>query len=202
MQRSLLKCNLTFAHSQFAAQPVNLTTTQFSHLAFVSVIPDGRPRQHSALLTAWLVRGFLPLPCAAGAKTNLPMCLKRREALSLGRFAELFLTCLNLAAAEVPCETAPFASFSGRAEKEGPARPERGPIFSSLVRAIKTASIMQKFYEMVLSGEVSLIAFIVMQVSLTRLHSLCSMQRERSKRNTRGGVSPTTPAHGASAAGS
>ena len=41
-----------------------------------------------------------------------------------------------------------------------------------------------------------------MQVSLTRLHSLCSMQRERSKRNTRGGISPTTPTHGTSAAGS
>ena len=37
------------------------------------------------------------------AKTNLPMCLRRCESSSLGRFAELFLTCLNLAAAEVPC---------------------------------------------------------------------------------------------------
>ena len=68
---------------------------------------------------------------ARRAKTNLSMCLKRREALSLGRFAELFLTCLNLSAAEVPCKTAPFASFSGRTEKEGPARPERVPISSS-----------------------------------------------------------------------
>ena len=51
-----------------------------------------------------------------------------------------------------------------------------------------------KFYEIVLSREVSLNAFVVLQVSLARLHSLCSMQRERSKRNTRGGVSPTTPA--------
>ncbi len=106
---------------------------------------DGRSRQHSALLTAWLVRGFLPLPRTAGAKTILPMCLKRREALSLGRFAERVSTCFNLSAAEVPCKTAPFASFSGRTEKEGPARPERGPISSSVVKAIKKASIIQKF---------------------------------------------------------
>ncbi len=57
------------------------------------------------------------------------MCLKPRERLSLGRFAERLLTCLDLSAAEVPCETAPFASFSGRAEKGGPARPERVPIY-------------------------------------------------------------------------
>ncbi|MBS5874421.1 MAG: hypothetical protein KIC46_09925, partial [Clostridiales bacterium] len=56
---------------------------------------------------------------------------------SLGRFAERVLTCLNLSAADVPCKTAPFASFSGRAEKEGPARPERGPISSFLIKAIK-----------------------------------------------------------------
>ena len=56
----------------------------------------------------------------------------------------------HLSAAEVPCKTAPFASFSGRTEKEGPARPERVPIFSSLVKAIRRASIMEKFYEMVL----------------------------------------------------
>ena len=74
---------------------------------------------------------------ARRAKTNLPMCLKPRERLSLGRFAEQLSTCLYLPAAEVPCKTAPFASFSGRTEKEGPARPERGPIFSSLVRVIK-----------------------------------------------------------------
>ncbi|MCI6400718.1 MAG: hypothetical protein MR815_02620, partial [Oscillospiraceae bacterium] len=43
--------------------------------------------------------------------------------------AELFLTCLDLSAAEVPCKTAPFASFSGRTEKGGPARPERIPIY-------------------------------------------------------------------------
>ena len=74
---------------------------------------------------------------ARRAKTNLPMCLKPRERLSLGRFAEQLSTCLYLSAAEVPCKTAPFASFSGRTEKEEPARPERGPIFSSLVRVIK-----------------------------------------------------------------
>ncbi|MBS5873834.1 MAG: hypothetical protein KIC46_06905, partial [Clostridiales bacterium] len=43
----------------------------------------------------------------------------------------------QLPAAVVPCKTAPFASFSGRTEKGGPARPERGPIFSFLVRVIK-----------------------------------------------------------------
>jgi len=31
-------------------------------------------------------------------------------------------------------QTAPFASFSGRTEKEGPARPERIPISSSIVQ--------------------------------------------------------------------
>ncbi len=36
---------------------------------------------------------------------------------------------VSVTAAEVPCRTAPFVSFSGRAEKEGPARPERGPIY-------------------------------------------------------------------------
>jgi len=78
------------------------------------------------------------------------MCLKRREALSLGRFAEQVLTCLNLAAANVPCKTAPFASFSGRTEKGGPARPERVPISSSLLKAIKRASVMEKFNQIVL----------------------------------------------------
>jgi len=74
---------------------------------------------------------------ARRVKTKLSMCLKRREALSLGRFAEQLLTWFNLSAADVPCKTAPFASFSGRTEKEGPARPERIPISSSLVKAIK-----------------------------------------------------------------
>ena len=45
------------------------------------------------------------------------------------RPAEQLSTWLHLPAAEVPCKTAPFASFSGRAEKEGPARPERVPIY-------------------------------------------------------------------------
>jgi len=110
-----------------------------------------RPRQHPQQLSAWLVRGFLPLPRMAGAKTNLPICLKRREALSLGRFAEQLLTCLNLSAADVPCKTAPFASFSGRTEKEGPARPERVPILLPLFKAIKKASVTQKVYEIVLT---------------------------------------------------
>ena len=74
---------------------------------------------------------------ARRAKTNLPMCLKPRERLSLERFAERVGSWLHLAVAEVPCKTAPFASFSGRTEKEGPARPERVPISSSLVKAIK-----------------------------------------------------------------
>ena len=66
------------------------------------------------------------------------------------RPAERVRSWLNLSAAEVPCKTAPFASFSGRAEKEGPARPERVPISSSLVKASKKASVMKKFYEIVL----------------------------------------------------
>ena len=67
------------------------------------------------------------------------------------RPAEQLSTWLHLAAAEVPCKTAPFASFSGRTEKEGPARPERVPIFFSLVKAIKKASIIRNFYEIVLT---------------------------------------------------
>ena len=100
------------------------------------------PHKSLALPTACGSRSFLKAEAAPAesdcvaregifarrVKTNLPMCLKPRERLSLGRFAELFLTCLHLSAAEVPCRTAPFASFSGRAEKDGPARPERVPI--------------------------------------------------------------------------
>ena len=77
------------------------------------------------------------------AKTNLPMCLRRCESSSLGRFAERVRSWLHFTAAEVPCKTATFASFSGRAEKEGPARPERGPISSHLVMAIKKASVTE-----------------------------------------------------------
>ena len=88
---------------------------------------------------------------ARRAKTNLPMCLRRCESSSLGRFAERVRSWLHFAAAEVPCKTAPFASFSGRTEKEGPARPERIPISSSVVRVIKKASVTGKFYEMVLT---------------------------------------------------
>ena len=89
------------------------------------------------------------------------------------RPAEQVLTCLALSAAEVPCKTAPFASFSGRTEKGGPARPERVPMSFSLVQAIRKVSVMQEFYEIVLSGEFSLIILIVLQVSLTRLHFRC-----------------------------
>ena len=53
------------------------------------------------------------------------------------RPAEQLSTCPHLSAAEVPCKTAPFASFSGRTEKEGPARPERIPMSSSVLQAIK-----------------------------------------------------------------
>ena len=61
------------------------------------------------------------------------------------RPAERVLTCLDLSAAEVPCKTAPFASFSGRAEKEGPARPERGPIYEIvLVHFDKTICLSDK----------------------------------------------------------
>ncbi len=87
---------------------------------------------------------------ARRAKTNLPMCLKPRERLSLGRFAERVSTWLNLPAAEVPCKTAPFASFSGRAEKEGPARPERVPMSSSVVKAIKKANVTQNYMKLFL----------------------------------------------------
>ena len=66
------------------------------------------------------------------------------------RPAERVRSWLYLPAADVPCETAPFASFSGRTEKEGPARPERGPISSSIVKAIKKVSVTRNFYEMVL----------------------------------------------------
>ena len=65
------------------------------------------------------------------------------------RPAEQLLTCPHLPAAEVPCKTAPFASFSGRTEKEGPARPERVAISSSLVRAIKKAIVIYECYEII-----------------------------------------------------
>ncbi len=82
---------------------------------------------------------------ARRAKTNLPMCLRRCESPSLGRFAERVLTCLDLSAAEVPCNTAPFASFSGRTEKEGPARPERIPIYEIVLMYFdETISLFQQ----------------------------------------------------------
>jgi len=103
----------------------------------------GRPRQRRQQLFCVAREGIF----ARRIKTNLPMCLRRCESSSLGRFAERVLTCLHLPAAEVPCETAPFASFSGRTEKEGPARPECISMSSSVVKAIKKASIIRNFYE-------------------------------------------------------
>ena len=83
--------------------------------------------------------------CATAQNTNLPMCLRRCESLSLGRFAERVSTCFNLSAAEVPCKTAPFASFSGRTEKEGPARPEHVPIYEIvLVHFDKTICLFRQ----------------------------------------------------------
>jgi len=58
---------------------------------------------------------------AQGAKTNLSMCLKPRERLSLGRFAERLRSCLSLAAAAVPCENGPFC-FLFRPNGKGRAR--------------------------------------------------------------------------------
>ncbi len=75
------------------------------------------------------------------------------------RPAERVRSCLSFTAADVPCKTAPFASFSGRTEKEGPARPERVPISSSLVMAIKKASVTEKFYETVLVQFDKMISF-------------------------------------------
>jgi len=66
------------------------------------------------------------------------------------RPAERIGSWLHLSAAEVPCKTAPFASFSGRTEKGGPARPERVPILLPLSGQSKKASVTQKFYEIVL----------------------------------------------------
>ena len=134
-----------FGTPKVVAQPVHLITTQFSHPAFVSVTADGRPRQQYRFAHCVAREGIF----ARRAKTNLPMCMRRCESSSLGRFAELFLTCLHLPAAEVPCKTAPFASFFGRTEKEGPARPERGSISSSLVKAIKKGMRNAEIYEIV-----------------------------------------------------
>ena len=122
-----------FGTPKVVAQPVHLTTTQFSHPAFVSVTADGRPRQQYRFAHCVAREGIF----ARRAKTNLPMCLRRCESSSLGRFAERDGSWPYLSAAEVPCKTAPFASFSDRAEKGGPARPERGPISSSVVKTIK-----------------------------------------------------------------
>ena len=58
---------------------------------------------------------------ARRAKTNLPMGLRRCESSSLGRFAELFLTCLVLSAADVPYENGPFC-FLFRPSGKGRAR--------------------------------------------------------------------------------
>ena len=88
------------------------------------------------------------------------MCLKRREALSLGRFAEQVSTCINLSAAEVPCKAAPFDSFSGRTEKEGSARPERGPIYE-IVLYDETIFLFRQDDLLTASGEVSLITLML-----------------------------------------
>ena len=78
------------------------------------------------------------------------------------RPAELFLTWLYLPAADVPCKTAPFASFSGRAEKGGPARPERVPIYEIvLVHFDKTICLFQQSDSLTASGKVSLITLIL-----------------------------------------
>ncbi|MDY5589920.1 MAG: hypothetical protein SPF51_00005, partial [Candidatus Fimivicinus sp.] len=124
------------------------------------------------------------------------------ESSSLGRFAERVLTCLDLSAAEVPCKRPLLLPFPAERKRKGLRGLSAVQFLLPLSRQAKKAEVTQKFYEIVFSREVSLNAFVVLQVSLTRLHSLCSMQRERSKRNTRGGMSPTTPAHGTSAAGS
>ena len=54
-------------------------------------------------------------------------------------------------------KTAPFASFSGRTEKEGPARPERIPISSSVVRAIRESKhFHEKIFFFIEKGPVPL----------------------------------------------
>ena len=76
------------------------------------------------------------------------------------RPAERVLTCLDLSAAEVPCKTAPFASFSGRTEKGGPARPERVPIYE-IVLYDETIFLFRQADLLTASGEVSLITLML-----------------------------------------
>ena len=105
----------------------------------------GRPRQRPQQLFCVAREGIF----ARRAKTNLPMCLRRCESSSLGRFAEQLFTCLHLAAAEVPCKTAPFASFSGR-KRKGLRGLSAVQCLFPLSRQSKRAGVTRKFYEIVL----------------------------------------------------
>ena len=70
-QHNLALWNHIFAHRKLLRNWSIHHKTQFSRPASDSVNADGRPRQHTTKLTAWLVREFLPLPRTAGVKTNL-----------------------------------------------------------------------------------------------------------------------------------
>ena len=152
-RRRLLKNRIRFLKTGRAADFAFLRHVRLVDLiAFVIGIfmaPLGavwRPRQHPQQLFCVAREGIF----ARRIKTNLPMCLRRCESSRLGRFAELLFTWLHLAAAEVPYKTAPFASFSGRTEKDGPARPERGPISSSAVKAIKKGNHNTAMFKIIL----------------------------------------------------
>ena len=76
----------------------------------------GRPRQHLQHLTAWLFHVF-------EAAVSMRFLQKRSKFGKVRRTGSIVHQSLPLP----KCRdlTAPFASFSGRTEKGGPARPER-----------------------------------------------------------------------------
>ena len=89
---------------------------------------NGRPRQHLQHLTAWLVRGFVRVTRRdeRNADKRALELFERREAASFRASRRTG----SIVQQRFPLPkrrylTAPFASFSGRTEKGGPARPER-----------------------------------------------------------------------------
>ena len=100
------------------------------------------------------------------------------------RPAEQLSTWLHLAAAEVPCRTAPFASFSGRTEKDGPARPERGLMSSSVVKAIRKSNRNGEILRNCSDATISCDAGIADATSF----SLLDAKRTKQEKHARGSI--------------
>ena len=75
--------------------------------------------------------------------------------------------------------------FPAERKREGPRGPSAFQFLLPLSRQSKKASVMQKFYEIVLTQ-------VVMQVSLTRLHFRCFSNENEAKERSRG-LRPSTP---------